>query len=188
MSSSPRSVHSGHDSSPTQYHSSSRDGDAEVTARRSPTISRPFNPIDPDAGERQPTLDVDMALHLSHAHQGSVSVSPVASPLRLSDPVLLPPRQTWHTTWPKPTNLAFSALSAALNTISTAPCHFISAIHSWQLFEFEDFAKAEAPWPEKKRIGLLNSPSDECSHVLRIRKCNATTARSQGLDKSVEYD
>ncbi|KAH9010427.1 hypothetical protein EDB85DRAFT_2050758 [Lactarius pseudohatsudake] len=69
MSSSPRSVHSGHDSSPTRYRSSSRDSDAEVTARRSPTISHHFNPMNPDARERQRTLDVDMALYLSRARQ-----------------------------------------------------------------------------------------------------------------------
>ncbi|KAI9432501.1 hypothetical protein BJY52DRAFT_864891 [Lactarius psammicola] len=39
--------------------------------------------MDPDACERQLTLDVDMALHLSRARQGSVFVSPVTSPLAI---------------------------------------------------------------------------------------------------------
>ncbi|KAI9431341.1 hypothetical protein H4582DRAFT_1822586, partial [Lactarius indigo] len=46
----------------------------------SPTISLPFSAIDPDAHECQRTLNVDMTLHLSRAHQGSVSVPPVTSP------------------------------------------------------------------------------------------------------------
>ena len=41
--------------------------------------------MDPDARERQRTLDVDMALHLSRARQGSVSVSPVISPLAVCE-------------------------------------------------------------------------------------------------------
>ncbi|KAH9045064.1 hypothetical protein EDB84DRAFT_1246955, partial [Lactarius hengduanensis] len=76
MSSSPRSVHSGHDSSPTRYRSSSRDSDAEVTARRSPTISHHFNPMNPDARERQRTLDVDIALYLSRARQHGTPLGP----------------------------------------------------------------------------------------------------------------
>ncbi|KAI9453484.1 hypothetical protein BJY52DRAFT_1398511, partial [Lactarius psammicola] len=50
-----------------------------------PNYSRLFNPIDPDARERQRTLDVDTALHLSRARQGSVSVSPVTSPLAIRE-------------------------------------------------------------------------------------------------------
>ncbi|KAH9026906.1 hypothetical protein EDB85DRAFT_1977551 [Lactarius pseudohatsudake] len=49
----------------TRYRSSSRDNDAEVTTRMSPSISRSFNPMDSDARECQRTLDVHMALHLS---------------------------------------------------------------------------------------------------------------------------
>jgi magnesium transporter len=41
--------------------------------------------MDPDARERQRTLDVDMAIHLSRARQKSVSVSPEASPLKLRE-------------------------------------------------------------------------------------------------------
>jgi magnesium transporter len=41
--------------------------------------------MDPDVRERQRTLDVDLAIHLSRARQGSVSVSPEASPLALRE-------------------------------------------------------------------------------------------------------
>jgi magnesium transporter len=41
--------------------------------------------MDPDARERQRTLDVDLAMHLSLARQGSVSVSPIASPLTIRE-------------------------------------------------------------------------------------------------------
>jgi magnesium transporter len=83
------SIHSGHDGSPTRYRTSSLDSVSEVTPRNSPPISRSFNPMDPDARERQRTLDVDMALHLSRARHGSVSVSPATSPRmirELNDP------------------------------------------------------------------------------------------------------
>jgi magnesium transporter len=49
------------------------------------TLSRSYNPMDPDVRERQRTLDVDLAIHLSRARQGSVSVSPEASPLALRE-------------------------------------------------------------------------------------------------------
>ncbi|KAF9236220.1 hypothetical protein BU15DRAFT_77194 [Melanogaster broomeanus] len=38
-------------------------------ARRSPTLARSFDPHDPEARERQRTMDVDMALHLSRARR-----------------------------------------------------------------------------------------------------------------------
>ncbi|TFY54116.1 hypothetical protein EVG20_g9842 [Dentipellis fragilis] len=50
-------------------------------SRHSPTIIRGFNPLDPDVRERQRTLDVDMAMHLSRARRSSVSTSPVATSL-----------------------------------------------------------------------------------------------------------
>ncbi|KAH8985458.1 hypothetical protein EDB86DRAFT_2335350 [Lactarius hatsudake] len=224
--SSPRSIHSGHDSSPTRYRSSSRDSDAEVTARRSPTISRPFNPMDPDARERQRTLDVDMALHLSRARQGSVSVSPVASPLAIREhddpepdthrhheestfPTLFPqeerdleiarggtPRQA-RTDGPYRRALTPEDLRLGLDmghhlaqthephllgSLGSTEHHFDgglplyqpSAIQGRQSFDFgtmEDFAKAE-----KKRLGLLNSPSDERPQVLRTRKPSQASA------------
>ena len=41
--------------------------------------------MDPDARERQRTLDVDMAIHLSRARHGSVSISPEASPIKIRE-------------------------------------------------------------------------------------------------------
>jgi magnesium transporter len=41
--------------------------------------------MDPDARERQRTLDVDLAMHLSRARHGSVSVSPITSPLTIRE-------------------------------------------------------------------------------------------------------
>ncbi|KAI0309239.1 hypothetical protein OF83DRAFT_1179861, partial [Amylostereum chailletii] len=54
-------------------------------ARHSPTLSRNthFNPLDPSTRERQRTMDVDMAMHLSRARRESVSNSPVLSPLAI---------------------------------------------------------------------------------------------------------
>lgn len=49
------------------------------------TLSRSYNPTDPDARERQRTLDVDLAMHLSRARHGSVSVSPEASPVAMRE-------------------------------------------------------------------------------------------------------
>lgn len=85
MSSSPQLIGHDPDDSPTRYRDSSLDSDTAAAARRSPTLSRSYNPMDPDARERQRTLDVDMAIHLSRARQNSVSVSPEASPLKLRE-------------------------------------------------------------------------------------------------------
>jgi magnesium transporter len=46
--------------------------------RLSPTLTRSFNPHDPDARERQRTLDVDMAMHMARARSHTVS-SPTAA-------------------------------------------------------------------------------------------------------------
>ena len=46
--------------------------------RRSPTLGRSF---DPDARERQRTMDVDMALQLSRARRETISISPEISPM-----------------------------------------------------------------------------------------------------------
>jgi magnesium transporter len=81
MSSSPRSISRDRDGSPTLYRRSSLDSETAAATRRSITLSRSYNPLDPDARERQRTLDVDLAMHLSRARHGSVSVSPEASPL-----------------------------------------------------------------------------------------------------------
>ncbi|KAI9434486.1 hypothetical protein H4582DRAFT_2131065, partial [Lactarius indigo] len=59
------------------------------------------------------------------------------------------------------------------HVLSTQP----SAIHDQQSFDFETmdiFAKAE-----KKRLGLLNSPSDECPQVLRTRKPSQASASGE---------
>src|SRR5579863_1729128 len=82
---SPKLVGRDRDGSPTRYRSSSLDSDTATAARRSPTLSRAYNLMDPDARERQRTLDVDMAIHLSRARQNSVSLSPDASPLKLRE-------------------------------------------------------------------------------------------------------
>lgn len=49
--------------------------DPIIRQRRSPTLTRSFDVHDPDARERQRTMDVDMALHLSLARRENV-VSP----------------------------------------------------------------------------------------------------------------
>ena len=196
----------------------------------SPTISRSFNPMDPDARERQRTLDVDMALHLSRARQGSVSVSPVTSPLTIREldepepethrhhedstfPTLFPheeceleiarggtPRQTHNSDGPyqrplTPHDLRLSMDMAHRLSQHHEPHHLLgslgpstehhhfdaglplyqpSAIHGRQTFDFEameDFASAE-----KKRLGLMNSPSDERPQTLRTRKASQASA------------
>lgn len=68
---------------------SSPTGSIEHTlrARGSPTLTRSVDPHDPDARERQRTMDVDMALHLSRARRETVvhPTSPFDGP-RASDP------------------------------------------------------------------------------------------------------
>ncbi|KAF9226839.1 cora-domain-containing protein [Gyrodon lividus] len=49
--------------------------DPTIRPHRSPTLTRSFDPNDPDARERQRTMDVDMALHLSLARRETI-VSP----------------------------------------------------------------------------------------------------------------
>ena len=84
-SSSPRSISRDPDGSPTLYRRPSLDSETAAAARRSITLPRSYNPLDPDVRERQRTLDVDLAMHLSRARQGSVSVSPEASPLAVRE-------------------------------------------------------------------------------------------------------
>ncbi|KAI9464291.1 hypothetical protein F5148DRAFT_1299927 [Russula earlei] len=97
MSSSPGQVCQDHDGSPSRYISSSLGDDAAAAmARRSPTLSRSYNPMDPDARERQRTLDVDMAIHLSRARQGPVSISPDASPLTMREHLDREPETLTH--------------------------------------------------------------------------------------------
>ena len=180
--------------------------------------------MDPDARERQRTLDVDMALHLSRARHGSVSVSPVTSPLTVREvnepepdthrhheesifPTLFPqeerdleiarggtPCQTRSTDGPyrrvlTPDNMRLAldmehhlAQNHEPHLIDTLEHHFDgtlplyqpSPIHGRQTFDFETmetFVKAE-----KKRLGLLNSPTDERPQVLRTRKPSQASA------------
>lgn len=60
--------------SPTHRHPS----DASDHIHHSPVLSRSF---DPEARERQRTMDVDMALHLSRARRDTVSYSPEIAPM-----------------------------------------------------------------------------------------------------------
>ncbi|KAI0252025.1 hypothetical protein BJV78DRAFT_385915 [Lactifluus subvellereus] len=85
MSSSPKTITDVRDGSPRRFRSSSLDSDTDTTPRMSPTLSRSYNPMDPDARERQRTLDEDMAMHLSRARHGSISVSPITSPLAIRE-------------------------------------------------------------------------------------------------------
>ena len=229
LATSPRSIHSGHDGSPTRYRTSSLDSVPEVSPRNSPTISRSFNPMDPDARERQRTLDVDMALHLSRARHGSVSISPVTSPLAVRElpepepephmhrhheestfPTLFPqeereleiarggtPRQTRSSDGPYRRTLTPENMRLALDMehhltqnhephiLGSLEHHFDgalplyqpSAIHGRQTFDFEimeSYAKAE-----KKRLGLLNSPTDERPQLLRTRKPSQASANGE---------
>ena len=84
-SSSPRSLIADHDGSPTRYRNASVDSDRASHVRYSPTLTRGYNPLDPDVRERQRTLDVDMALHLSLARRESISASPVVTTLSPRD-------------------------------------------------------------------------------------------------------
>lgn len=82
-STSPRAISiPGRDGSPIhRRRSSSQASETEPTRPRlSPTLARSLNPNDPEFRERQRTLDLDMAAHLSRARQNSVSISPVISP------------------------------------------------------------------------------------------------------------
>ena len=185
--------------------------------------------MDPDARERQRTLDVDMALHLSRARHGSVSVSPVTSPLTIRElnepepdahrhheettfPTLFPheeceleiarggtPRQprsdgpyrraltpedlrlsldmAHHLAQHHEPHLLGSLGSTENNFDGGLPLYQPSAIHGRQTFDFEsmeNFAKSE-----KKRLGLLNSPSDERPQVLRTRKASQASASGE---------
>ncbi|KAI0921030.1 hypothetical protein AcW2_006134 [Taiwanofungus camphoratus] len=89
---SPIPIRSGLDHSPVRRRGSNSDvTDSPPRPRLSPTLTRSFNPNDPEARERQRTLDADMAIQLSRARSNTVHVSPSVSPLtplarRLSSP------------------------------------------------------------------------------------------------------
>ncbi|KIK67664.1 hypothetical protein GYMLUDRAFT_154693, partial [Collybiopsis luxurians FD-317 M1] len=75
LSSSPAST----GSSPLRRRTSSSvsmDDPSENRPRLSPTLTRTYDPNDPKVRERQQTLDMDMAMHLSRARRDTVTVSP----------------------------------------------------------------------------------------------------------------
>jgi magnesium transporter len=68
-------------SSPPRRTSDVSDTATHTTRRRhSPTLIRTFDPNDPDARERQRTMDVDMAMQLSRARRETINLSPIGSP------------------------------------------------------------------------------------------------------------
>ncbi|KAF8656048.1 hypothetical protein AX16_002784 [Volvariella volvacea WC 439] len=68
--------------SPARRRSTSPSGHSDITSRprHSPTIARSFDPNDPQARERQRTMDVDMAMHLSRARRETLSITPTVTP------------------------------------------------------------------------------------------------------------
>ncbi|KAI0775904.1 hypothetical protein BD413DRAFT_456824, partial [Trametes elegans] len=81
VSSSPRQVRTDH--SPIRRRQSNG-SDINDRPRLSPTLSRSYNPNDPDARERQRTMDADMAIQLSRARSGTVVISSPVTPPPLS--------------------------------------------------------------------------------------------------------
>ena len=83
ISSSPRPIRTDHSPVRRRQSIGSEINEASSRPRLSPTLSRSYNPNDPDALERQRTLDADMAIQLSRARSGTIVVpSPVGpSPL-----------------------------------------------------------------------------------------------------------
>ncbi|KAI0722324.1 hypothetical protein C8T65DRAFT_526594, partial [Cerioporus squamosus] len=87
ISSSPRPIRTDHSPVRRRQSVGSETNEASTRPRLSPTLSRSYNPNDPDARERQRTMDADMAMHLSRARSGTVVIpSPVAA-----GPAPLPP-------------------------------------------------------------------------------------------------
>jgi magnesium transporter len=75
ISTSPKTIrgHSDHSHSPVRHRTSVGDeNDLSSRPRLSPTLTRSYNPNDPDVRERQRAMDVDMALHLSRARSGTI--------------------------------------------------------------------------------------------------------------------
>ncbi|KAF7332415.1 hypothetical protein MKEN_00123300 [Mycena kentingensis (nom. inval.)] len=71
-SSSPISVRSTGAGSPVFRRTSTSSENELARARHSPTLARSFDPNDPDVRERQRTMDVDMAMHLSRARRETI--------------------------------------------------------------------------------------------------------------------
>ncbi|KAH9899518.1 hypothetical protein C8Q73DRAFT_627169, partial [Cubamyces lactineus] len=81
VSSSPRQIRPDHSPIRRRQSSGSEINEPSSRPRLSPTLSRSYNPNDPDARERQRTMDADMAIQLSRARSGTVVLpSPVSPP------------------------------------------------------------------------------------------------------------
>ncbi|KAI0774605.1 hypothetical protein C8Q74DRAFT_1178386, partial [Fomes fomentarius] len=79
ISSSPRPTRTDHSPIRRRQSIGSEINEASSRPRLSPTLSRSHNPNDPDARERQRTMDADMAIQLSRARSGTIVMpSPVA--------------------------------------------------------------------------------------------------------------
>ncbi|KAJ3573693.1 hypothetical protein NP233_g2265 [Leucocoprinus birnbaumii] len=105
LSSSPISIPR---TSPTRRRSRSPDELSDITSRakHSPTVgARSFDPNDPQVRERQRTMDVDMAIHLSRARRETLSTGPV-SPYESIKPHTLPSRSSPERTFPNLSGLS----------------------------------------------------------------------------------
>lgn len=84
VSTSPKTIrgNSEHSHSPVRHRGSvSEETDLIPRARMSPTLTRSYNPNDPDVRERQRAMDADMAMQLSRARSNTlVQSSPIAIP------------------------------------------------------------------------------------------------------------
>ncbi|KAF5363346.1 hypothetical protein D9756_000268 [Leucocoprinus leucothites] len=98
LASSPISIQGG---SPSHRRSVSPDDLSDIAshARQSPTRARSFDPNDPHVRERQRTLDVDMAIHLSRARRETLSTGSV-SPYDPINPHTLSSRSSPERTFP----------------------------------------------------------------------------------------
>lgn len=77
--SSPRGLRADHSPIRRRQSVGSEINEASSRPRLSPTLSRAYNPNDPDARERQRTMDADMAMQLSRIRSGTVGMpSPIA--------------------------------------------------------------------------------------------------------------
>ncbi|KAI0677216.1 hypothetical protein C8Q78DRAFT_940167, partial [Trametes maxima] len=82
ISSSPRQIRTDHSPVRRRKSNGSEINEPSSRPRLSPTLSRSYNPNDPDARERQRTMDADMAIQLSRARSGTVVLpSPVTPPI-----------------------------------------------------------------------------------------------------------
>ncbi|KIY73871.1 cora-domain-containing protein [Cylindrobasidium torrendii FP15055 ss-10] len=72
-------------SSPVKRRGSLSPTVSEERIRRSPTLGRSYDINDPEGRERQRTMDVDMAMHLSRARRETISTSPTVSPYDQTD-------------------------------------------------------------------------------------------------------